>query len=179
MLQVHVRHFGWLSASDAIVVLHLKTPVNKHFVVTFIAKFMICVHFKNTWITNTYSSNCDHVFDREHTSFALLCVNGVTYLTRYLRDGPAKHPQFVQGPVFSYRSVREADSVPGEKSLRCMQLGTGPSCHSFQNVSGGVKPRPRLVRFYKMTATRKMNVLHFLDALCYCFRMQTLTSGIR
>ncbi len=41
-------------------------------------------------------------------------------LTAYLGDSPAELPQLIQGPVFSYRSVREADSVPSEKSLGCM-----------------------------------------------------------
>lgn len=85
----------------------------------------------------------------------ILCLNEYTFhceqsyshiLTNYLWDSPAKRPQLVQGPFFSYRSVREADPVPGEKSLRCMQLGTGPSCHSFQNISGRIKPCPCLVR---------------------------------
>ncbi|TNN71929.1 hypothetical protein EYF80_017717 [Liparis tanakae] len=39
----------------------------------------------------------------------------------------------------------EADSVQGEESLRCVQLGAGLARHSFQNISGGVKARPRLV----------------------------------
>lgn len=68
----------------------------------------------------------------------------------YLGDSPAQSPEFLQSPVFSYRSVWEADPVPGEERLCCAQPGTGPPRHSLQDISRSVKPRPCLVGLWEM-----------------------------
>lgn len=65
----------------------------------------------------------------------------------HLRHGPPERPQFFQGPLFRHGSIGKANGVAGEQNLGRVQLRAGPSGDSFQDVPGGVKAGPGLVRF--------------------------------
>lgn len=75
-------------------------------------------------------------------------VKGRQTLESDLGHSPAERPQFVHGPAFSHGAIGKANSVAGEQSLGRVQQRAGPPRDSFQNVPGGVKPGPCLVRFW-------------------------------